>query len=160
MKKVIVFLGFFSLFIFSCSDPGGDPVFDGFTFSISNKTNRTYNAKMFIGGVNDNLFSATDSIEISNLRIGNSLNFPNYFVEENRWKPDLDKIRNLPSSKCYFKLRLFDTREEVIEMFESTEYFRLDISDGKRYFTGYYGKINIYITDSKISGDRHISVSD
>ena len=63
-KIVIVVASFFLLI--SCADPGGDPVFEGFSLAIFNKTNQTYDdAKLFIGGMKNNVFIPTDSILIS-----------------------------------------------------------------------------------------------
>ena len=36
------------LLFFSCADPGGDPVFEGFEISFTNKTDSVYNAYIYI----------------------------------------------------------------------------------------------------------------
>ena len=140
------------VFLSSCTDPGGDPTFEGFTFGFTNRTHKVYDARLYIGGFLNGGFIATDSIDINDLKTGSPDIHGNYFVEENRWKPSLDKIRAILSDSCYFKLKLSNTREEIIEDFDSSNYFSLDISDGKMNFVGRAGDILIKITDTKIEG--------
>jgi len=147
-KIVIVVASFFLLI--SCADPGGDPVFEGFSFSFSNHATLYTDAKVFIGGMKNGVFISTDSIKITRINIGNN-NF-SHFIGENRWKPDLSKIREIPSGRCYFLLRLSDEREELIERYEQTELFSLSVPEGKK-FEGDLGYILISIWDDRITGN-------
>ena len=89
MKKTLILL-LFTLTLFSCSDPGGDPVFDGFEFDFRNKTNQEYTIEIVIGGMQNGTFVPTDSILMPSELIANK-NI-SFYTEENRWKPNLNKI--------------------------------------------------------------------
>ena len=139
-KILIVVASFFLLT--SCSDPGGDPVFEGLSLALFNKTNQAYDAKLFIGGMKNGVFIPTDSILISpKIKANNSYN---YFGDENRWKPDLRKIKAISLDRCYFLLRLSDQREELIGRYNQTALFSLLIPDN-HIFIGDYGSLYIYI---------------
>ncbi len=144
---------FIVLFCIACEPFGGGPQ-EGFTFSISNLTNHRYDAELFIGGFQDGVFIATDSVPIPNLRVGYSDVNGGYYIDENRWQPNLEAIRALPSEHAYFKLKLSEEREALIEQFESSELFSLAIPPGK-IFIDDEGAINITIKEDKISGDRY-----
>lgn len=138
--------------IFSCADPGGEPVYDGLTFQISNRTNEIYQGEIVIGSLVNNKFIATDSIKfIRSLEVGSALsNYP-HFVGENRWKPNLAKIRNIPSERCYFKLKLSNGRFGIITRYNSNELFSL-LLPVSEYFSGDYGLIFLNIDDNQLSG--------
>ena len=143
MKKIYLQL-LCLVFLSSCTDPGGDPTFEGFTFGVANNTNKIYDATLYIGGIVNGNFMATDSILVDKIKNGSWDLYGFYFSDENRWKPNLDKIRDLPSERCYFKIKLSDGREKVI-LNTSSEFFGLDISDGKKEFVNEKGRIYIYI---------------
>ncbi len=128
-----------------------DRSFTGFTFSISNLTNQRYDAELFIGGFQDGVFIATDSVPIPNLRVGYSDVNGGYYIDENRWQPNLDAIRALPSEHAYFKLKLSEEREALIGRYQSSELFSLAIPPGK-IFIDDEGRILIYFDDSVIYG--------
>ena len=140
------------VFLSSCTDPGGDPTFEGFTFGFTNRTHKVYDARLYIGGFLNGGFIATDSIDINDLKTGSLHVNGFYFPEENRWKPNLDKIYALSSNRCYFKLKLSEAREEVIGRYNSSDLFSLDISDGKTNFIGDEGAIIIVIENNVIYG--------
>ncbi len=131
-----------------------EPSQEGFTFSFSNRTDQVYDAQLSIGGLKDGVFVATASVPITNLQIGYADVIPSYYKDENRWQPDLEAIRNIPSEYAYFKLKLSENREGIIEKFDTSELFKLAIPSGKKFIDD-EGRINIYITDDKISGDRY-----
>lgn len=100
--------------------------YEGFRFSISNTDKEFENAKILIGGKRNNKFIATDSIilpkiyspqsSLSNhFQIRNDKAVKEYFYKRNRWKPNLDLIRAIPSDSCYFKLVLPDGRESLLK---------------------------------------------
>ncbi len=137
-------------FVSSCfSDE--DRSFTGFTFSFSNRTNQSYDAELFIGGLQDGVFVATDSVPILNLRIGDSTVNGSYYIDENRWQPNLDAIRALPSEHAYFKLKLSEEREALIGRYQSSELFSLAIPPGKRFIDD-EGRILISFDNSVIYG--------
>ena len=154
MKTKITLFTFFILLCSACLDPGGEPSFEGFTFSFSNRTDQIYDAQLYIGDLKDGVFVATDSVPITNLQIGYADVIPSYYKDENRWQPDLEAIRNIPSEYAYFKLKLSESREGIIEKFDTSELFKLAIPNGKKFIDD-DGRINIYITNDKISGDRY-----
>jgi hypothetical protein len=145
IKKLILL----SLLIaaFSCADPGGDPIYNGFVFNFINDTTKELNSKVIIGGFSNGFFTPTDSVSISNIKKGRTYSHP-MFVGENRWKPDLEKIRAIPSERCYFKLKLSDGREELLTKYSSIEIFSLQLPN-KAYFTGDFGLLSITIDENE-----------
>lgn len=152
IKNLIKYIAF--LLIFSCADPGGDPVFEGFEFSVANRTNLVYQGEIVIGGFVNNKFIATDSIQfIRDLKIGGgAVTLGYHFIDDNRWKPNLDKIRNIPSEKCYFKLKLSNGRTGIITKYNSNELFSLFLPKNKQ-FKGRYGNLFLHIDNDQISGN-------
>ncbi len=140
---------FIVLFCIACQPFGGGPQ-EGFTFSFSNRTSQSYDAELFIGGLQDGVFVATDSVPIPNLRVGGATS-PSYYIDENRWQPNLDAIRALPSEHAYFKLKLSEEREALIGRYQSSELFSLAIPPGK-IFIDDEGSIFISFDDSVIYG--------
>lgn len=143
------------LFIFlfyllnSCTDPGGDPLFEGFEVSFINNTNEVYDAEIVVGGYKNDIFMSTDSISLSNIKRGK--NNGSYFIDKNRWKPNLDKIRNLPSEKCGFKIKLSNGREEFIIDSNTNEVKKLLLPEVGNFY-GYFGFLIITINDSNFTG--------
>ena len=148
MKKRTLLL-VFTVLIFSSCVKDKDRVFNGFEFSFSNYTNKVYDAKMYIGGMKNGIFISTDSINVSQIKIGASGGY--YFGDENRWKPDLDKIRTIPSQHCYFKIRLSPQREEMIKRSGQSQILSLMLPSGD-FFTGDYGSLIFGIRDSEVTG--------
>lgn len=96
-----------------------DPDLVGITFIISNETNQEYiNANITIGGMKDGEFIGTESYDFPTLKvIANKDNQQNIAVNVNRWNPNLDLIRNIPSERAYFKLRLKKDNELILRNF-------------------------------------------
>ncbi|WP_298765197.1 hypothetical protein [uncultured Polaribacter sp.] len=147
MKNVLIF--FLIISFFSCEDPGGEKEFEGFQFSFSNATNKELNAKIIIAGKFNGVFIPTDSTTVKGIKAGIN-NSPPFFVDEKRWKPNLAKIINIPSDRCYFTLKLSDNRTEMVGRFQSSELFSLLVID-KSNFIGDEGDIIISITDEEIT---------
>lgn len=149
MKKIIIIV-FVALTLNSCADPGGEEIFEGFMFSFHEYTGEGYDIEIVIGGMDNGIFKPTDSIkmgtELPALKKGY-----NYFFEDNRWKPDLDKIRAIPSSHCYFKIKLSNNRTEMIEVFNQKILMSLLLPSGD-VFVGDYGRLVISIRKDKITG--------
>jgi hypothetical protein len=148
MKKRFLYIVIF-LCLFSCEDPGGDPLFEGFEISFENNTNKLYDAEIVIGALINNVFKPTDSISIGNIKLGK--NNGSYFLDENRWKPKLDKIRNLPSKKCVYRLKLSDGRKEFLRKFSTNEITSILLPETGN-FKGYFGLLLITINDNNITG--------
>ena len=142
MKTKNVFLFFCAMLLISCGDPGGDTIYEGFSLSFINKTNPTYDVEIVIGALSNGMFHPTDSIVATNVMQGGDL--PTYFRDENRWKPDLNKIKNLPSDRCYFKIKLSDGREELLTEYSSNELFSL-LMPSESNFSGRFGVLVISI---------------
>ena len=110
-KFLIVFS---CLLLSSCILKDGDIDLYGITFSIANNTNQTYeNASITIGGMKDGEFIGTESYKLPTLKIISSYDWNTYgdnkqevATGQNRWNPNLDLIRQIPSEKAYFKLTL------------------------------------------------------
>lgn len=143
-----------TLIIISCDgigDPGGEPIYNGFEFSVLNRTNNTYEGKILIGGLENNIFKATDSVNFSRpLEIG-GLDLSSHFVGDNRWQPNLETVRKI-SNKCYFKIKLNNNRNEVLLDFDTNGFFSLDLPQSD-FFKGGNGKIFITIKEDNIWGD-------
>lgn len=156
MKNLFLLL-LITPFIFSCVDAGGDTIYDGFTFRISNRTNQVYEGEIFIGTLKNSNFIAIDSIKFERkLEIGGST-LLSHFIGGNRWKPNLDKIKSLSSERCYFKLKLSSDREELVTRYNSTDLFSL-LLPNKNFFEGDFGEILLNISDSQISGSAAMEI--
>lgn len=149
MKKKTLLLVFTVLLIFSCADPGGDPVFDGFEFDIRNKTNKDYSIEIVIGGMQNGNFIATDSIKLLPKIQMNNSSF--YFTGEDRWRPNLNKIRTLSSEHCFFKIKLSSHRIEIIKKGILSEALSLKLPSGD-FFEGDYGRLIIAVWDHDVTG--------
>lgn len=153
MKTKNIFLAVISLlFMVSCADPGGEPIYDGFSIAISNNSDQSYSVrKIIVGGLKNNLFVPTDTIvPTTDIEIRSNY-LESVFLDANRWKPDLDKIRNIPSERCYFKLKLSNGREEMLVVYNSTDFFNLKLPNTKN-FVGDYGRLFFTIFDTEIIG--------
>ncbi len=149
MKLKFLLFSVFLLFLNSCEDPGGEQIYEGFTFDVVNNTNKTYNAQLFIGGFKDGSFITTESVMLENINTGSQGN-SSYYIDENRWQPNLEAIRNIPSEHCAFKLKLSEDREEVIKNINGLDNLALVIPESVN-FTGGQGVIYVYIYDDKIT---------
>lgn len=148
--KKLKFLFFFIILTSCLIDEDEDVIRDGFELSFFNRTNTTYTGKLLIGGFKDNIFIATDSINFEReIAIGTET-VPNQFTDANRWKPDLDKIRNLPSANSYFKIKLSDGTNQLLTRFDTNELFNLKLPNTDHY-RGNFGYISITIDDNQIS---------
>lgn len=143
-----LFLIYVLLLSVSCTSDW-DRDFEGFTFSFTNN-NKIENAKLYIGGIINGNFVKTDSIFFSEIKTGTIHTNTGYFVDDNRWKPHLERIRNIPSDSCYFKLK-FKDREEILINSNSSGYFSLDISDSKEFFINDKGSVLINIMSNEIT---------
>ncbi len=148
MKKIIILV--LVIFILSsCADPGGDPVFEGFEFGIKNRTNKKHSIEVVIGGMLNGKFVPTDSIKMQpEIEING---YPSYFTDENRWKPNLELIRAIPSQRCYFKIKLSDNREEMVGRFNQQELMSLLLPSGN-FFIGNYGRLYFTIWGNETIG--------
>lgn len=157
MKKIHIILLLGALSFISClgdfGDPGGEPNYEGFLVGLYNPSEISYNNGELVIGSFDNQgnFIATDSIILNDIKGGRS--FENYFVNENRWKPDLNRIRAIPSDTCYFKLKLSNGREEIIKKNVFGEgQMALRLPTNKDNFRGAFGSLGIYIENEFVYG--------
>lgn len=149
MKKTH-FLIIITIVLFSsCADPGGDPSFDGIKFVFGNRVKPYFDAKVFIGGMQQGVFIPTDSIVVANIDIGVD-NY--YFLDENRWKPNLELIRNIPSDSCYFMLQLDSQRKELIGRYNDTKLLSAVLPEKNNNFSGDDGYVIIAIWEHEITG--------
>lgn len=136
--------------------------YEGFRFSISNTDKEFDNAKIFIGGKSNNKFIATDSIVLpkiyspksslnNHFQIKNQTAVKDYFYKRNRWKPNLDLIRAIPSDSCYFRLVLPDGREALLKN-NKGELAKTELPAG-RIITSSDGYIQIQIQKDSIKGN-------
>lgn len=153
-KNLYKYLCFISFLLTSCGDigdPGGEPIYNGFLVTVANSTNQIYQGELVIGGLKNNNFIPTDSVKFKrDLEIGNST-VGYHFVDEGGWKPDLNKIKIIPSERCYFKLKLSNGRSSIIARYNSNELFSL-LLPKENYFRGDYGVLYLNIDDTQISG--------
>ena len=149
MKKILI-LWFLVLTFFSCADPGGERIFDGFSFTFYEYTGEDYDIEIVIGGMDNGVFIPTDSIKMETKLPALKKGY-GYFFEGNRWKPDLDKIRAIPSSHCYFKIKLSNNRTEMIGRYNLPGLMSLLLPSSDA-FSGDYGSLIISIRKDKITG--------
>ena len=146
MKKKILFLVIVVLTLSSCIKDE-DRVFEGFSFYIGSNVGSFENAEIVIGGMQNNIFVPTDSIKFDKIEYLSK----HYYFDENRWKPNLAKIRTIPSERCYFKIKLSDQREEFIKVYNQNETMSL-LLPSENVFTGDYGRLIIAITGTEVTG--------
>lgn len=149
LQRLIIIL---TLFVFTSCVKDEDRVFEGLTFVITNETDIEYDAEIFIGGMENGVFVWTESKLIAKIKLGG--NNPHYFIDENRWKPNLELIRALSSENCYFKLKLTNNREEILKIYNTTNPFNIDISNGKK-IEGDEGRMYLYLYDDKVFGENN-----
>ncbi len=149
MKKRILLL-VITVLIFTSCVKDEDRVRYGFTIAFWNHTNEVYDAKLIIGGLKNGIFIPTDSINVNQIKLGGDIH-PYYFINENRWKPSLDKIRNVPSERCYFMLKLSSQREEMIKKYGQQE-LKSMLLPGSDTFVDDYGRLLISIRDNEVTG--------
>jgi len=129
---------------------------EGFTFRVTNRTDIIYKAEIVIGGFVNNTFIPTDSISFNrNLEIGGAT-LDSHFINDNRWKPQLNKIRNIPTNKAYFKLKLSNGRSEILKIFNTQSLFNVAIPEFTNIFDR-RGEISILIEDNQISGGNNLN---
>ena len=144
MKKRILLLVFI-VFIFSSCTKDEDRVFEGFSFYITSNVGSFEDAEIVIGGMQNNIFVPTDSIKFDKIEYLSK----HYYFDDNRWKPNLDKIRAIPSGRCYFKIKLSDQREEMIMNNSSLMSLLLP---KEHFFKGRYGQLQLNIEVDKVFG--------
>lgn len=122
MKKIVVFVSVFLLFISWMEDEDRDQF--GFTFTVSNKSGlEDENVRITIGGIEDGEFIGTDSFTFPKILVlsndwpdttGNqSQSFAFY---EERWNPDLAEVKAI-SDRAYFTIEL--EGEESILLYDN-----------------------------------------
>ncbi|WKD84839.1 hypothetical protein KCTC32516_00173 [Polaribacter huanghezhanensis] len=95
----------------------------------------------------NNVFTPTDSIKFDKIEFLSK----DYYFGMNRWKPSLDKIRVIPSERCYFKIKLSNQREEMIKQSGQSTLLDLLLPNGN-VFEGDYGRLIIAITGTEVTG--------
>lgn len=143
-----------SLLFVACIDLGGDVKYDGFELNFSNSVGENLDAVLYIGNYENLIFNPTDSILITNIPIGRTFPLPNFF-DNNRWKPDLNKIRDIPSLECYFKIKLSDGRNEMLTEFDSLKLFSLKLSE-KNSIRGNNGVLFISVNNEDTWANANI----
>lgn len=116
------------------------------TFNISNESSIAYQQSIiFIGVYNvQGDYKATDSIILNKIEKGGGT-IPYYF-NENRWKPDLAKIRALP----YFMIKLSNGREEFFKTYRNNNPKLAVKLPDLAIFEGDYGFLNVDIENDFI----------
>lgn len=149
MKKYIKYCLILTVF-YACEFVDVDPTYKGISLSIFNHTDKRFEGKFYIGTISNSQFIATDSISVPKIKFG-EVNLSDYFVNENRWKPNLDKIRSL-GSRCYFKMKLIEgsnVREEMLRIRGTNDFFSLELPK-ENSFEGDIGLLIIGILNDRI----------
>ena len=147
MKKKLLVLMIASLSMYSCVLDKGRP-YEGFSFLIYNNAHEVFeDAEVVIGGMQNGAFIPTDSIKFD--EIDARLAPRHYHFDDNRWKPNLDKIRAIPSERCYFKIKLSAQREELIMNNGSLMSLLLP---SENFFKGRYGELQLNIQIDNVYG--------
>lgn len=147
-KQKIIFV--LTFFIFSSCMKDEHRTRYGFTIAFWNYTSEVYDAKMIIGGMKNGIFIPTDSININKIKLGGDIH-PYYFINDNRWRPNLDKIRTIPSERCYFMLKLSNQRQEIIKRYEQQELMSMLLPSSDTFIDD-YGRLLISIRNNQITG--------
>jgi hypothetical protein len=148
MKKKTLLLVITVLILTSCVKDE-DRSFEGFSFFITNNASTVFeNAEIVIGGMQNGVFMPTDSIKLPKLE---RLVPKDYHFDDNRWKPNLDKIRAIKSDRCYFKFKLSSQREELVGRYNKTELMSLLLPSGNT-FKDDYGELLFTIQEDKVIG--------
>ncbi len=142
-KKIIPVL--LCLILFNSCVKDEDRVFEGFSFYITSNVGSFEDAEIVIGGMQNNIFVPTDSIKFDKIEYLSK----HYHFDDNRWKPNLDKIRAIPSGRCYFKIKLSSQREEMIMNNSSLMSLLLP---KENFFKGRYGQLQLNIEVDKVFG--------
>ena len=146
-KKIIPALLCFILLTSCFKDE--DRSFEGFSFFITNYASTVFeNAEIVIGGMQNGVFVPTDSIKLPKLE---RLIPKDYHFDDNRWKPNLDKIRAIKSDRCYFKFKLSSQREELVGRYNKVELMSLLLPSGN-VFKDDYGELLFTIQEDKVIG--------
>ncbi len=123
MKKIIFILICYWL-LCSCNlmsdNFHGEEAQYGFLFDVKNDTDIAYNSPViYIGGIKDDVFISIDSIPTRAIPVGSD--DWNIHVGDvvsggsgSRWKPDLQKIKDIPSKQYNFKMKLSNSREDIL----------------------------------------------
>jgi hypothetical protein len=136
--------------------------YEGLRFSVSNTDVELENAKILIGGMKNKNFIATDSVLLPNIysplsslsndfQLKNDKAVKDYYYKINRWKPNLDLIRAIPSDSCYFKLILPNGRESLLKN-NKGELAKTEITN-ERVIRSSDGLIQIQIQKDSIKGN-------
>ena len=149
MKKILIAL----IVLFTLNSCTGleDDNYYGFEFVVVNHTSQEYNAEIVVGGFKDGVFIPTDSIRMDPIVIHKpEYDASGFFKERNRWNPDMQKTRAIPSDSCYFKLKLTNDRQEFIKKSETNDaLFALEIPENN-LFKNDNGIIGFRITETSI----------
>lgn len=144
IKKQNIIIGL-TLFILTSCVKDEDRVFEGFSFYITSNVGSFEDSEIVIGGMQNGTFVPTDSIKFDKIEYLSR----HYYFDDNRWKPNLDKIRAIPSGRCYFKIKLSDQREEMIMNNSSLMSLLLP---KENFFKGRYGQLQLNIEVDKVFG--------
>ena len=106
------------------SSPRDDCPSLGFNFWLFNESGLEYhNAEITIGGLKDGIFVETESYPLPKILVPNSSQWPidnsskgQYICE--RWNPNLDLIRAIPSNKVYFSLKIGNNTAAIATIFK------------------------------------------
>ncbi len=146
MKKVIIFVSFLVV-LASCDISDEDEDKFGFVFTVTNNLSAEHdNAKITIGGMKDGKFVGTESYTFPKLLTTQYHGWYQWVAHNERWNPNLDLIRAIPSEKAYFSIQL-EGKEEIV-LYDSWEKHQGDL-------------VNIAIPKGTIikNDDGHLSIS-
>ncbi len=128
MKQKIIIITVVLTLIISCVPPIDEGPFVGIEINIFNLTeNEIENAKLLIGGMENEAFISTESFALPTLIVRPDENYYQVVaLDENRWKPNLNLINEI-SDKAYFAFQFEDgeqillSRNGILQTFEIME---------------------------------------
>ncbi|MGY6649035.1 hypothetical protein [Wenyingzhuangia sp. IMCC45574] len=161
-KKILIFIS--CILLVSCDFDLYENImgksYSGFHFTVWTNQEEfvEFEGELFIGGVKEGVFIPVESIPFhySGGRINNrssiafyynDKNDRIYYKEDNSWNPNLDAIKDIPSSSYCFLLKISEDRQEIIKWGKGVDTaFRVDTKfDVVKDF-----EVEIFIDDSEI----------
>ena len=151
-KKTTLYLILFIL-LTACYPTIEGESFVGFQIDIVNERNSEINnAKLLIGIITNNNFTATENINIPNLIVKSSENFGKTIaIDENRWKPNLELISKT-SNQAHFAIQFESGEIKILDIWRGEGKLTFDVLEDGKVKTFYGNRLFITILEDSVNG--------